>query len=313
MSAAQAWVFGVIAAASFVSNVLFCFLLYKKPALLKKPHNILLLTLATTDMMTGVVIFATPMFQITKYPFLVGPAGYIFCNLFANNFFVFLLSKASILTVTLLALERWCSVITPFRYKILFARKKLSMYIVGIIVSSALLQIFRFFGIEFKNNTCVFVPSHFGKVGQQAFVLSYVVVTFLLPVLIIWASFIHIWYRIKAAPSLCGRTQQAQTQQKLLLRMCATTAAVLIGCWLPSQIVYILIQFGLESSETTLTIPLILAMSNSMVNPWIHFLSNKEYRKEFFSLHLICKKSVQVSPEIAIPEIDTQLEQENSV
>ena len=45
--------FGLIAAVSFVSNALFCFLLYKKPVLLKKPHNILLLTLATIDMMTG--------------------------------------------------------------------------------------------------------------------------------------------------------------------------------------------------------------------------------------------------------------------
>lgn len=57
MSVTQAWAFGVIAAASFVSNALFCFLLYKKPALLKKPHNILLLTLATIDMMTGNINF----------------------------------------------------------------------------------------------------------------------------------------------------------------------------------------------------------------------------------------------------------------
>ena len=55
MNASQAFAatFGVIAAASFVSNALFCFLMYKKPALLKKPHNILLLSLATIDMMTG--------------------------------------------------------------------------------------------------------------------------------------------------------------------------------------------------------------------------------------------------------------------
>lgn len=151
------------------------------------------------------------------------------------------------------------------------------MYIVGIIVSSALLQIYRFFEIEFKNNVCVYVPSHYGKMGQQAFVLSYVIVTFLIPTLITWASFIRIWYRIKAAPSLCGGTQQAQTQQRLLLRMCAITAAVLTGCWLPSQILYVLIQFGLDQNGTTIS--LILSMSNSMVNPWVYFLSNKEYRK----------------------------------
>lgn len=48
--------FGMIAAASIVSNALFCFLMYKKPVLLKKPHNILLLSLATIDMMTGNIV-----------------------------------------------------------------------------------------------------------------------------------------------------------------------------------------------------------------------------------------------------------------
>ena len=48
--------FGVIAAVSILSNALFCFLMYKNPGLLKKPHNILLLSLATIDMMTGNLI-----------------------------------------------------------------------------------------------------------------------------------------------------------------------------------------------------------------------------------------------------------------
>jgi len=53
LSQAFAATFGIIAAASIASNGLFCFLMYKKPVLLKKSHNILLLTLATIDMMTG--------------------------------------------------------------------------------------------------------------------------------------------------------------------------------------------------------------------------------------------------------------------
>jgi len=58
MSVSQAFAvtFGVIAAASIVSNALFCFLMYKKPVLLKKPHNMLLLCLATIDMMTGNIV-----------------------------------------------------------------------------------------------------------------------------------------------------------------------------------------------------------------------------------------------------------------
>ena len=47
-------IFSVIGAVSIISNALFCLLLFRKPSLLKKAHNILLLTLrANIDMMTG--------------------------------------------------------------------------------------------------------------------------------------------------------------------------------------------------------------------------------------------------------------------
>ena len=43
----------VIGAVSIISNALFCLLLFRKPSLLKKAHNIQLLTLANIEIMTG--------------------------------------------------------------------------------------------------------------------------------------------------------------------------------------------------------------------------------------------------------------------
>ena len=208
----------------------------------------------------------------------------------------------------LLAIERWFSVVKPFRYKFIFNRRRLFKYVVCIFVLSALGQIHTCFEFEFKNSTCLFVDVYSEK-GQQAFVLSYVAVTFVIPTLVTWASFIHIWCRIKRTSSVSSMTQHAQSQQKLLLRMCAITAAVLTGCWLPSQTIYVLITFGVEIPIMVGKVSLILSMSNSILNPWIYFLSNKEYRKEFFSLFSICMKDLNVSPEILMPAIDTQTRQ----
>ena len=49
----KAGIFGLIAVLSFLLNSLFCVIMMKKPAMLKRPHNILLFSLAITDLLTG--------------------------------------------------------------------------------------------------------------------------------------------------------------------------------------------------------------------------------------------------------------------
>ena len=259
----------------------------------------------------GIIIFVTPLFDVMDEPSLYGAGGYLFCFLLNNNFVAFFLGKASILIAMLLALERWFSVIRPFAYKFYFTRKKLLKYIVYILLLNAVVSIHKFFEVGLKNNKCVHVPSISGKKGQQAFVLSYVIGTFLIPSLITWASFLHIWYRTKASQSLLGISQQARTHQKLLLRMCIVTAAVMTVCWLPSQTINVLHQFDFQLCREV-KITLIFAMLNSCLNPWIYFVSNKQYRNEFLSFVLICRKNTLVTPEIVMPENGIQIGQVNS-
>ena len=52
-SRAREVVYGVIAALSFLLNFLFALIMIRKLALLKRPHNILLFSLAITDLLTG--------------------------------------------------------------------------------------------------------------------------------------------------------------------------------------------------------------------------------------------------------------------
>ena len=250
----------------------------------------------------GIIIFVTPLFDVMDEPSLHGVGGYLFCFLVDNTFLVFFLGKASILIAMLLALERWFSVIRPFAYKFHFTRKKLFKYIVYIFLFNAFVLIHKFFEAGFKNNKCVRVPSIAVKEGQQAFVVSYIMGTFLIPSLITWASFLHIWYRTKASQSLLGISNQARAHQKHLLRMCIVTAAAMTACWLPSQAINILHQFGFQL-QGEVKITLIFAMLNSCLNPWIYFVSNRQYRNEFFSFVSICRKNAQVTPETLMPGI----------
>ena len=253
----------------------------------------------------GVIIFVTPALDVIDEPSLHGARGYLFCYLLGNSFMVFFFGKASILIAMLLAVERWFSVIKPFSYKFYFSRKKTVSYILCIFVFSAVIQIHKIVNARFKNNKCVSVPGIPGERDQKAFVISYVIGTFLFPSLITWATFVHIWYRTKASQSLLGISEQARAHQKRLLRMCIVTAVVMTACWLPNQTTHILNQFDFLINRVKVSI--IFAMLNSCLNPWIYFVSNKEYRKEFFSLFSICIKNTQVTPENAMPENDTQV------
>ena len=49
----QEVIYGVTSALSFLLNVLFCVVMIRRPEKLKRPHNILLFTLAITDLLTG--------------------------------------------------------------------------------------------------------------------------------------------------------------------------------------------------------------------------------------------------------------------
>ena len=261
----------------------------------------------------GVIIFVTPSLDVIEEPSLHGAGGYLFCYLLGNNFMVFFFGKASILIAMLLAIERWFSVIRPFSYKFYFTKKKTVGYILFIFVFSAVIKINTFVKAGFKDNKCVNVlaPEIPGERDQQAFVLSYVTGTFLIPSLITWASFLHIWYRIKASQSSLGISEQARAHQKRLLCMCIVTAVVMTTCWLPSQITHTLNQFGFLMNKQKLS--LTFAMLNSCLNPWIYFISNKEYRNEFISLFSICIKSTQVTPENAMQENDTRMGEGNLV
>lgn len=56
------WIYGVITVVSFSLNSLFCVVMIRKSAMLKRPHNMLLFTLALADLLTG--LWNRPFFTL---------------------------------------------------------------------------------------------------------------------------------------------------------------------------------------------------------------------------------------------------------
>lgn len=223
------------------------------------------------------------------FPPLIYKNGY--CHLIGSHYFVMAFGKASILTVTCLAFNRWLSVIYPMKYKLSFTNKRACIYIATIWITILTVNACRpkLFAMTTKGETkCTVVRPHpWQQTVRRATEIIYTVVTFFLPVVICWMMFAHIYYRISKSFNNGGATDRAKMG---LLRMCVLTALALTICWAPSEVYLVVaLSVGRDDLAPELRHQLhdtmkVIGLFNSCVNPFIYCLSNRTYREKFFGL-----------------------------
>ena len=112
-------------------------------------------------------------------------------------------------------------------------------------------------------------------------ITAYVSITFFFPTLVTWVAFIHIYFRVSKYTTL--KENRRRRGRRALLRMCAITSLLLAVCWFPTEVCYIINQYGfpaLNFGTPFREFMVLLALSNSFVNPqaWIYPVSNRLYR-----------------------------------
>lgn len=233
---------------------------------------------------SGLFIIITPNYviNVSSYPVPDGLPGKIFCRLVYSKFFIFTFGKGSVLTITCLAVERWFFLMKPSKYKANFNRRKIYKYLAFIWLTSMVTQGYKLFYVRYSKRTCSFIPlstSLLNKHIETAVITAYVSITFFCPTLVTWVAFIHIYFRISKYTTL--KENRGRRGRRALLRMCAITSLVLTVCWFPTEVCYIINQYGfpvLNFGTPFREFTVLLALANSFVNPWIYALSNRRYR-----------------------------------
>ena len=257
---------------------------------------------------SGVFLVATPGYAIpsSAYPVPQGIGGEIFCRLFANRYLLFAMGKVSILLVACLAIERWYCVLRPIKYKDQFSRKRIIIYVFVMFIITCILSMNKFFEISLDDKKCISKKAPYGKYGTRAFIISYSLVAFYIPCLLTWITFGHIGVHLPSSPGESTESVNKRRRQRLLLRMCALTAAALTVCGFPSQTIYILSPFGITKIGSPLHKGFnVLVFLNSCMNPLIYCFTNKEYRREFKKL-LAPHRGNGISPETELGSTQTQ-------
>lgn len=120
-----------IAALAVLSNVYVIFLFLRNINWLKKPYNVFILSLAFTDMISGVLMFIAPglSFKPATVPdnlFL----GRLYCQTISGYWLFFAQGAVSVYTCMFLTIERWTAICRPLKYRMRFASKDVIKYLI---------------------------------------------------------------------------------------------------------------------------------------------------------------------------------------
>ncbi len=311
----------IIAVIALLGNILVVILFIKNRKWLKKAHTCLLLDLAIQDILTAIGLLVLPGFVQTADAY-TPPASptlsQIYCSFIWSRYIPFALAISSVYTCLMLTVDRWSAVLRPMSYR----RINNSIKVVAIMI---IFPWFAGFGLEISailnvnsnevNGTFVCswtVDESSPKKTAVALVTFFGMI--LVPAILITIAYAMIIVKLRRSSTkvrpIVGSLNHEQssvhgqyakkndsfTHLKRLTRVAYTASAIVIICWLPDQLYYCLFQLDLVELGTPLHDALvILAFTNTMLNPFLYSFSNKQYKEEFKAILCGCRFRRDVS------------------
>ena len=258
------------------------------------PTNYLLLNLAVGDLIT--LLFCPGFYEFVQQSVQLGATvGDVMCKLFFGNAIVCVAYDASILTLCVIAIERFIGIVKPFNNDWALTKKRVSLAIVIIWVMAVTSSFPDILLTKHINNRS---PLHFCSpctrpwkvVNQTLLVKTYTVthsvVLIVFPSAIILFCYISVFLALKWGPgdSLPDKRNRKKTQ-KLLKLLVSLAVAFCVLC-LPFAGFFFYVHAHDVSreakSETSLLLALrivrFLGFSNSFVNPLLYAAQSSNYR-----------------------------------
>ena len=288
----ESCIFVLLNIATLVGNSLVCLAFYRNPSL-RTVTNYFVLLLALTDLSMALLVMPSNAVIVIRTNGIT--------NELACEFHIFCascLSGVSLLTVMLLAVNRYFRVVRPAIYPSIFSKKRsVAMAVCVCVVTIALVTVVGFVtrNKPQKCNTIDSVASCIQFVqttgsSKLYFVLSniYIVV----PSLTIVACYIKIYQTIRrhntaAAPSSQRGHSSYGVEEAKITRMLTVVVVAFYLCWLPPLISYILLALGL--SEGILinywnffhTFPV---FASGCINPMVYVTMSHSFRNKFMKI-----------------------------
>ncbi|XP_072049047.1 melatonin receptor type 1B-like [Amphiura filiformis] len=247
--------------------------------------NTFIAALAAADLITSISIIPHP--RLSRVP--QNGIGSFYCKVVWSSNIMWISIVASVITLTMLAVERYIAVAYSFRYKQIFTITKTRLIILGIWLFAFTLNTFGYYETFVVKEQCVHIlPS----IKFQMFLgCAVFIVEYLVPMIIMLVTNIRTIQLLNKQTRSFTRGKDATKGPALKLiqarrrvvNMLFIVIVTFIICWSPDQFAFLAFNLGWVPFEYAFG-PLyrafvVLAFANSCANPIIYTVMNRNFRE----------------------------------
>ena len=287
---------------SFTGNSMTIYIVLSKPYM-RSVTNCLIANMAIADLiMTFSAMPYSVAFTHIQYRWFGGIMGSITCKLL--HFAVTLSIAASILSLVVIALDRFFAVVYPFkRPRVIRTISVMSTIIWVLSVLFASPYLYSYKAVLRNDNNFLCVPKWEPPVTNPArasriyfiFVLIslYLIPMFIIAIFYSIVSF-KLWVRRIPGNPTAANIRHAEVSKKRTIKMLVIVVIVFALCWLPAHVMHLLAHF---EQNTYFKIPAIIPLIaygishlNSTVNPYLYIALNRNFRRAYVDVLQSCFK-----------------------
>ena len=229
----------------------------------------------------GTTILLTPTLIVPSFvDSPEGFAGEIYCRVLFSQFMLFFLGVVSVYTAVFLSMERWLAVQYPFKYRASISSLKVKVCVLFVWVLSSVTNGPHLTEMGTRKDSNTSTPCQWkDKDYQTRQVVAFIEISlkFILPSVILVLVLVSFYRKFHNQEVTCSARPERETQ---LLRMSAAMSFVVLICWSPNQVYYLLYKFDVVKLGTNLHhVTVVLALSTSAINPIVYYVTSASYRR----------------------------------
>lgn len=266
---------------NIVGNSLVCAII-KRNKDMRTPINYLLVNLAIGDMMYAAFIAPEVILTITgNHP--GGKGGTVMCKLLTAGILAWVGGFSSMVTLVVIAFERYFAVICPYENKRL-TKEKLKVIIPGSWIFAVIFNLPLFLVVEVKDGYCKnswvygqdWMPKAYDLLWSSLVAVSVAMMAGL------YSRIIYTLWLKRVEDNQPAFQQRGVIRVRKRVTLMAATVTLMFGvCWVSDIIAHSVDYYtSLSTSKDTYSVIHTLILLNTAVNPFVYALINKTFREK---------------------------------